>query len=124
SGQVVGGDLDPLAARVDGEAVILSRIPLTRQTRTDLAVTGATTQVAVYNHSLEWPHYRQLFSLLDSGPAANPGFGQRSGPGFFAGNLQSLGDSLSRLNRISITTADQGTKISELAEYRVPVSRQ
>ena len=109
------GDLDPLTVSIDGDAVILSRLPLVRQSKQN-TLPASAIYLASYDHAAEWPHYRKLFSLVGAG-ASGPL--NASEPSFFSSNVRSLGDSLSRLAGASITTIDQGSRLSETVEYRM-----
>ena len=110
------GTLDALRVSIEGNAIILTRMDLARGAPNG-AVANDATYVAVYSHSAEWPHYRKLFEILDR-TAANPEMTVSANtPAFFSGNLQSIGESLSRLRRISITTADRGALLRETVRY-------
>lgn len=97
------GSLDPLHVSVNGRAVILSRIDLqpgaVAPQLPDVAYTAA------YNNIAEWPHYKQLFALLDRNPV-NPDMPSAANtPTFFSGNIRSIGDTLSRLQRATIVSS-------------------
>ncbi len=112
------GSLDPLHVSVEGNALVLTRIELSRKTESR-AVPADATYTAVYNHALEWPHYTNLFAILDRS-AGNPEMqASPETPPFFSGNLQSVGETLSRLRRASIVSADKGPLVREAVRYEL-----
>ena len=109
------GSLDPLHVSVDGRAVVLTRIDL--QPHASDAQAPGVTYAAGYNNAAEWPHYKQLFALLDRNPV-NPDVPPAPGaPTFFNGNIGSLGDTLSRLQRVFIVSEDKGSMVRESVKY-------
>ncbi len=112
------GSLDPLQAKVNGKFVLLSRIALTRGTA-GRTLPPQTIYAAFYNHAAEWPHYKKLFGVLD-GPsgAREPGMASTTPP-FFSGNIEALGNALSRLQSASIITADAGPVVRETVRYQL-----
>jgi hypothetical protein len=111
------GSLDSLHVSVNGQAIILTRINL--QPGSTHLLPGGTTYTAVYNHAAEWPHYRQLFALLDRNPVNLDMPQAQSAPTFFKGNIGSLGDALSRLQRASILSEDKGSVLRETVRYEL-----
>ncbi len=113
------GSLDPLQVAVDGHAILLSRMELKRDSASFKQLAADVSYAAIYHHAAEWPRYKRLFSVLDrtagvGGPGASP-----NTPSFFSGNVQSLGDSLSRLQSASITSADAGATVRETVQYQL-----
>ena len=106
-GVVKTGSLDPLRISEDSGVLTLSRLG----TRTAVKATVVSGEVyaAAYEHAAEWPRYKQLFGVVDhkTGDA----------PAFFSGNLRSLGDSLYRLRRASMTTQEQGAVTRDTVDY-------
>ena len=112
------GSLDPLTISVQGRVVTLSRVPLTRADP-GIRLDSGATYLALYDHRSEWPRYKKLFGVLDqSVGATQPGFSPNT-PAFFSGNLESLGDSLSRLQRASVVSSDTATTIRETVRYQL-----
>lgn len=111
-------DLDPLQVSISGQAVILTRVDLARSTAASSLPAGAT-YTAVYNHRAEWPHYKKLFGVIDTHAASPEMAVSNSAPPFFSGDLESLGDILSRLRSASIVTADPGGEtVQETVRYQ------
>jgi hypothetical protein len=77
-----------------------------------------TTYTAVFDKKYEWPHYKQLFTLLEnqSSPASGT-VGSETAPRFFGGNIASLGDTLSRFQRASVTTQEAPGEVRESVKY-------
>lgn len=112
------GSLDPLNVAVSGNTIILSRMNITRSEASTQFPAG-TTYAAVFDKSVEWPRYKQLFGVIDRNamnPEAPP---SANSPTFFAGNIRSLGDTLSRLQRVSITAQDGATERRETLRYEM-----
>lgn len=114
---VESGGLDPLTVRVEGNVLVLSRGEGMVSNVNTRAAATTETYAAGYNHAAEWPKYRKLFRLID-GPAGGPGAPQ-GGPAFFAGNVQSLGDVLVRLQSASLKRTDNGNGIAETVFYEM-----
>jgi hypothetical protein len=112
-----GGLVDTLNVSVNGSAIVLSRFALTRHSNAEPALTRGVQYIAVYSHATEWPHYKKLFEVLDRMPSGPEGPLTPNGPPFFSGNLESLGDSLARLQRASIVSNDTGPAIHETVRY-------
>ncbi len=111
------GLIDSLMISANGNAIVLSRINL-RQNPTAATIVPANTQyAAVYNHAEEWPRYKKLFAILDRTPSGPEGPMTPNGPPFFSRNLESLGDSLPRLQKASIFSSDTGTVVHETVSY-------
>ncbi|MBV9084580.1 MAG: hypothetical protein JOZ62_18045 [Acidobacteriaceae bacterium] len=106
--------LDPLQVSLSGHAVMVSRLQLTPGQHAPLP--QDVTYVAVYNHGAEWPHYKKLFAIVDRTPGSPEA---PETPAFFSANVRSLGDSLSRLERASILSADGGTAVHETVRYEL-----
>jgi hypothetical protein len=102
------GALDPLRTSEDGGVVVISRFA-THAAMKSPGVLKGETYVANYDHSVEWPHYKRLFSVID--PKAG------DAPTFFSNNLRSLGDSLYRLRRVSMTTQEDGAVTRDTVHY-------
>jgi len=102
------GSLDPLTTSDDNGVLLLSRLTAHTTMATPTVVKGET-YLADYEHASEWPRYRRLFGVIDhkTGEA----------PAFFSSNLQSLGDSLYRLRRISMTTQQEGEVTRDTVRY-------
>jgi hypothetical protein len=111
------GTLDPLRISVSDRIIVLSRL--------DLApVSGSTidrqvTYAAAYSHASEWPYYRKLFDLIDRRPISSEMQAPQAEPPFFSGNLRSLGDTISGLQRASISSRDEGPQLRETVRYEV-----
>lgn len=106
------GSLDPLHVAVSGNNIILSRVALS-QSAASTQIAPGTTYTAVFNKAYEWPHYKRLFGLLDHRP------GGENIPTFFSGNLGSLGDTLARLNRVSIQAQDGSAELRDTLRYEL-----
>lgn len=120
SGPLNVGSIDPLHVSVDGNVVLLTRLDLARGSSLVADFPADTTYAAIYNHSLEWPHYKKLFAILDrNGPNELGGTVAATSPAFFSGNLASIGDSLARLQKASIFSADNGAIIRETERYQL-----
>jgi hypothetical protein len=104
------GDLDRLRVTVDGNTVIITRMNLGKSAQ-ETSLPANVTYVATYSHAIEWPHYKKLFDVVDR---------SNNQQGFFASNLESLGDTLSRLQRASIQTSDLGATVHETVRYELP----
>ncbi len=106
-GVVKTGGLDLLRTSEDNGVLILSR--LGTHAAVKAAVVSGEIYAAAYEHAAEWPRYKQLFGVVDhkTGDA----------PAFFSGNLRSLGDSLYRLRRASMTTQEQGAVTRDTVDY-------
>lgn len=111
------GPLDPLQVSIAGNSVILTRIGLRRGA--EVALPTDATYTAVYNNSVEWPHYKAFFDSLDGNPASPKIPGYNREPTFFSGNLQSIGEALSRLRQASIVTQRQRTIELETVRYEL-----
>lgn len=111
------GLVDPLNVSVNGNIVILSRLNLAQSPNPTTAVPANARYVAVYNHAAEWPHYKKLFGILDRTPSGPEGPLTPNGPSFFSGNLESIGDSLPRLQKASIFSTDTGAVVHETVSY-------
>jgi hypothetical protein len=111
--------LDPLTVTLQSNVLVLSR------GGAHLAITGApstgtTTYAAGYRHAAEWPKYTRLFHIVDAPKVANTGDASNPVPlPYFSGNLQSLGDSLSRLQRATLVRNDNGSQIAESVRYEM-----
>ncbi len=116
------GALDNLRVSADGHAIILSRISSNSnlpRTVSAPSLAPEATYTAVYNHRVEWPHYKKLFDVLNTHAASPEMAESSSAPPFFSGNLQSLGDTLSRLNSVSLISADRGAVVRETVRYEL-----
>ncbi len=113
------GALDPLQASVEGNALVLGRLALPRAA-TAASIAQDVTYTAVYNHRAEWLHYKKLFDVLNTHAASPEMPMSNSAPAFFSGNIQSLGDTLSRLRSASIVSADRGAVVNETVRYQYP----
>lgn len=113
---VESGGLDPLAVRVQGNVLVIERGAGLIADRTVQSPPTAETYAAGYNHAAEWSKYTRLFRLIDgpAGGARAPGQ-----PAFFASNLQSLGDAVSRLQRASLKRTDNRNSIAETVLYEM-----
>lgn len=111
------GLVDGLNVSVNGNTVVLSRMNLAPSTNALIPMTPNARYIAVYNRSAEWPRYKKLFGILDRTPSGAEGPATPNGPPFFSGNLQSLGDSLPRLQKASIFSTDTGAVIHETLNY-------
>ena len=110
------GGLDPLSVRLEGNMLIIGRgSGLIGNPGAQIPATAAT-YAAGYNHAADWPKYTRLFRLIDGPSGGAQAQGQ---PAFFAKNLQSLGDALSRLQRASLKRTDNGTSIAETVLYEM-----
>jgi hypothetical protein len=113
---VESGGLDPLTVRVEGNVLVIGRgAGLIGNVNAQSQATPVT-YAAGYNHAAEWPKYTRLFRLID-GPAG--GVRAQGQPAFFANNIQSLGDALSRLQRASLKRTDNGNGIAETVVYEM-----
>ncbi len=112
------GSLDPLRISVSGNVITLSRLPA-GQEAIEVRAAADSTYVAGYNNVQEWPHYKQLFALIDHGAATPEMTASRNAPPFFSGNLRSIGDTLARLQQASIVTEDQGAAIRDTVRYEL-----
>jgi hypothetical protein len=114
------GGLDPLTVRVEGNVLVLSRGEGTVSNVNTRAAATTETYAAGYNHAAEWPKYTRLFRLIDGRTGGAPGMASSQGrPAFFAGDVQSLGDALIRLQRASLKRTDAGRQISEIVLYEM-----
>ena len=111
------GLVDTLNVSVNGNILVLSRLNLTRGANTTAIMPSNARYIAVYNHAGEWPHYKKLFGILDRTPSGAEGPLTPNGPPFFSGNLESIGDSLPRLQKASIVSSDTGAAIHEIVKY-------
>ncbi len=112
------GRLDPLNVSVSGNTIILSRMKIVRSDAAPQFPPG-TTYTAVFDNSIEWPRYKQLFGVIDRNPMNPEASPAPNAPTFFSGNIRSLGDTLSRLQRVSITAQDAITETRETLHYEM-----
>lgn len=119
SGPLGSGILDALHVEFEGNTILLTRLNLSRGSNTTAAVPSDATYVAVYNHAGEWPRYKKLFAILDRTPTGPEAPASPNSPPFFSANVQSLGDSLPRLQKASIFSADRGAVIHETVKYQL-----
>jgi hypothetical protein len=110
------GMVDSLRVSVDGNIIVLSRFNLTRSSMTT-NLPANIQYIAVYNHAAEWPRYKKLFAILDRTPSGAEGPMTPNGPPFFSGNLESIGESLPRLQKASIYSSTSGTVLHETVKY-------
>lgn len=113
------GSLDPLQSSVSGNALILTRLPIARSTGTVWQIPEGATYAAAFDRRIEWPRYKQLFNLIDrtpQNPETTPG---QNTPPFFSGNLQSLGNVLSSLQRASIVSREESSQVRESVRYEM-----
>jgi hypothetical protein len=106
------GGLDPLKTSAESSVIVLSRLRSQKPPRTATTVPGEVYN-ASYEHASEWPHYKRLFDVIDhkSGDA----------PVFFSNNLRSLGDSLYRLRKVSMTTQEEGVVTRDTVHYELAI---
>jgi hypothetical protein len=112
------GSLDPLSVSFSGNTIILSRMKIARSDAAPQFPAG-TTYAAVFDKSIEWPHYRRLFGVIDRNPMNPEASPAPNAPTFFSGNIRSLGDTLSRLQRASIAAQDSATETRETIDYEM-----
>ncbi len=112
------GSLDPLNISVFGNTVILARLNIARSDTAPQFPAG-TTYAAVFDKSIEWPRYKQLFGVIDRTPMNPEAVTAPNAPTFFSGNIRSLGDTLSRLQRVSITAQDTTSETRETIRYEM-----
>ena len=111
------GLLDALHVSANANTIVLSRLNLTRAPSGSMTFPAKTRYVAVYNHAAEWPHYRKLFGVVDRTPNGPEATLTPNRPPFFSGNLESIGDSLPRLQKASIISVDNGAVVHETVKY-------
>lgn len=111
------GLIDALNVSINGTTIVLSRLNLAQNSIATTTLPPNIRYVAVYNHAAEWPRYKKLFGILDRMPSGPEGTMTPNGPPFFSANLESLGDSLSRLEKASILSTDTGAVIHETVRY-------
>lgn len=113
------GSLDPVHVSVSGNALILTRLPIVRATGTAWQIPQGATYAAMFDRRVEWPRYKQLFNLIDrtaKNPETTPG---QNTPAFFSGNVQSLGEVLSSLQRASIIAQGEASQVRETIRYEM-----
>lgn len=115
-GPLGSGLIDPLHVSVNGNIIVLSRLNL-ESASAPTSIPARTRYIAVYNHAAEWPHYNRLFEIIDRTPSGPEGPFTPGGKLFFSGNIESLADSLLRLQRASITATDSGAVVHETVRY-------
>ncbi len=104
------GSLDPLEVSDGNGVVVLSRLHSQKARRTSTTVPGEVYS-AGYEHASEWPHYKRLFGVIDHKTGDTPML--------FSNNLRSLGDSLYRLRRVSMTTQQEGVVTRDTVRYEL-----
>jgi hypothetical protein len=112
------GGLDPLRLSVEGNAILVTRMDL-RPVASLSTVSADVTYAAVYQRALDWPQYTKLFGLIDRTPSSPETQQSQSAPPFFSRNLQSLGESWSRLQRVSIVSEERSGSVHETLRYEV-----
>ncbi|MDQ2711702.1 MAG: hypothetical protein M3Y24_05600 [Acidobacteriota bacterium] len=112
------GSLDPLHVTVSGNMIVITRTEIARAANPPQVPDG-TTYLAAFNKEVEWPHYKQLFSLVDRTPVNPIALPSQNTPTFFSGNLRSLGGTLGRLNHASIESQDNGAQLRETVRYQL-----
>jgi hypothetical protein len=112
------GSLDPLRVSVNGNAILLTRIEL-RPTAAQPKLNINVAYTAAYHRAFDWPRYQKLLAVIDR-TAVSPEMQQsQSMMPFFSRNVQSLGESWSRLQRVSIVSEDTPGSIRETVRYDV-----
>ena len=116
AGLLKTGSLDTLRVTAIGNLLVLSRIPVGNTEPGPVLGTNAV-YAAGYNHASEWPRYKALFGDVDRS-VTNPEMpAPANAPAFFAGNLGSLGDALSRVAKASMVTLDDQTVVRDTVRY-------
>ena len=113
------GSLDPLHVSLSGNALILARLPIARATGTAWHIPQGATYAAMFDRRVEWPRYKQLFNLIDrtaKNPETTPG---QNTPAFFSGNVQSLGEVFSPVQRASIIAQGESSQVRETIRYEL-----
>jgi hypothetical protein len=118
AGLLKTGSLDPLRITVTGNLLVLSRMPAGPMASAPV-LTPDAVYAAGYNHAAEWPRYRSLFSDINRSVANPETLASHNAPAFFSGNLQSLGDALSRVTRASIMTREDQTALHDVVRYEL-----
>ncbi len=118
AGLIKTGSLDPLRLAVADNVIHLSRLPA-RPALAAVQAAADATYAAGYNNVREWPHYQRLFALIGHAVVSPEALPPSSTPAFFSGNVRSLGDTLSRLQRATIVTQDQGAVIRDTVRYEL-----
>jgi hypothetical protein len=125
AGTSTWGPLDTLTVREAAGMLIVSRGPSMADQMPPKKLKSTPvhlTYAAGYSHAVTWPQYKKLFGVLDQPRLAAAGSqdgGDGIVPPFFSGNIQSLGDTLQRLQQIRLTSLESGDKLTEEVVYQL-----